>query len=385
MAACAGPVIGPIAGGFAAAAESWRWPIWELAWISGFSSMFLAFLLPETLPDTILLKRAQRLRKLTGNGKLRSLSEIRQAEMRASEVAREYLVRPFQLMIEPAVLFINLYVGRAYPLPLIPLISPPILTISTITMTISISTVGYAIFYLWFEAFPLVFGGIYHFTGGIAGLPFIGIVVGALFSYIFYVIYLLTYLYPKFDRLDWKAPPEEYLRLAVIAGIMIPVSLFIFGWTAREGVHWIWPIIGAGLYMPGIYLLFQSALVYLPVSYPHYVASILAGNDFFRSSVAAAFPYVLSLSSFHPLLLLKIVLTFRYVIQVVRAHILQKPRCGPRLVPPRGPRAPHDPLPLGSDALRRAAEGYVQIRRVELDVDVDVFMIFLLLPAYALN
>lgn len=114
MAACAGPVIGPIAGGFAAAAESWRWPIWELAWISGFSSIFLAFFLPETLPDTILLKRAQRLRKLTGNEKLRSLSEIRQAEMKASEVAKEYLIRPFQLMIEPAVLFINLYVGRAY-------------------------------------------------------------------------------------------------------------------------------------------------------------------------------------------------------------------------------------------------------------------------------
>lgn len=42
--------------------------------------------------------------------------------------------------------------------------------------------------------------------------------------------------------------------------------------------------------MPGIYLLFQSALVYLPVSYPSYVASILAGNDLVRSSIAAAFP-----------------------------------------------------------------------------------------------
>lgn len=84
--------------------------------------------------------------------------------------------------------------------------------------------------------------------------------------------------------------PEEYLRLAVIAGVFIPISLFMFGWTARRSVHWIAPIIGAGLYMPGIFLLFQSALVYLPVSYPAYVASILAGNDFFRSSVAAAFP-----------------------------------------------------------------------------------------------
>lgn len=114
MAAVAGPVLGPIVGGFAAAANGWRWPIWELAWISGFSSIFLALLLPETLPDTILLKRAKRLRKLTGNENLRSMSEIKQAEMSAGDVAREYLVRPFQLMMEPAVLFINLYVGREF-------------------------------------------------------------------------------------------------------------------------------------------------------------------------------------------------------------------------------------------------------------------------------
>lgn len=112
MAATGGPVLGPIIGGFAAAAKGWRWPIWELAWISGFSSIFLAFFLPETLPDTILLKRARRLRRLTGNERLRSMSEIKQAQMEPAEVAKEYLVRPFQLMIEPAVMFINLYVGR---------------------------------------------------------------------------------------------------------------------------------------------------------------------------------------------------------------------------------------------------------------------------------
>lgn len=155
-------------------------------------------------------------------------------------------------------------------------------------------SVAYAIFYLWFEAFPLVFTDIYHFRGGIAGLPFIGIVIGALLSFLFYAFYVQFYLHPSFDRLHspGRAPPEEYLRLAVIAGIFIPISLFIFGWTSRESVHWIWPVVGAGLYMPGIYLLFESALVYLPRAYPGYVASVLAGNTFFRSSTAAAFPYV---------------------------------------------------------------------------------------------
>jgi DHA1 family multidrug resistance protein-like MFS transporter len=34
-----------------------------------------------------------------------------------------------------------------------------------------------AVFYLWFEAFPLVFGEIYHFNEGLSGLPFLGFLV----------------------------------------------------------------------------------------------------------------------------------------------------------------------------------------------------------------
>lgn len=117
MATTAGPVLGPIVGGFAAAANGWRWPIWELAWVSGFACIFLAFLLPETFADTILLKRARRLRKLTGNENLRSMSEIKQSEMTTANLAKEALVRPFQLMMEPAVLFINTYVGRESSFP----------------------------------------------------------------------------------------------------------------------------------------------------------------------------------------------------------------------------------------------------------------------------
>ena len=260
MAAVMGPVLGPIVGSFAAQAESWRWPLWELAWISGFTSIFLFFLLPETLGDTILLRRAQRLRKLTGNGKLRSASEIKQAEMKTGEVMKEFLWRPFQLMAEPAVFFINLYIGLAY-----------------------------AIFYLWFEAFPLVFNGIYHMSQGVGSLPFIGIIVGAVLSYGVYAVYLYFYLNPKWER-QGSLEPEERLGLAVVAGFSIPISLLIFGWTSRASVHWIVPTIGAGLYIPGIFLLFQSGLVYLPLSYQRYAASVLAGNDFFRSSIAAAFP-----------------------------------------------------------------------------------------------
>jgi DHA1 family multidrug resistance protein-like MFS transporter len=62
------------------------------------------------------------------------------------------------------------------------------------------------------------------------------------------------------------------------------------GWTARANVHWIAPTVGAALYLPGLFLLFQSVLVYLPLSYPQHAASVLAGNGLFRASLAGAFP-----------------------------------------------------------------------------------------------
>ena len=42
------------------------------------------------------------------------------------------------------------------------------------------------------------------------------------------------------------------------------------------------PVIAAALYLPGIFLSFQSILMYLALSYPNYQGSILAGNDLFR-------------------------------------------------------------------------------------------------------
>jgi DHA1 family multidrug resistance protein-like MFS transporter len=105
------PIIGPVVGGFPAQAKGWRWPIYELIWISGFTLIFLALLLPETYEPTILLKRAARLRKLTGNPHLRSQSEIDAASTKASDRLYEALVRPFVLAAEPALLFANVYVG----------------------------------------------------------------------------------------------------------------------------------------------------------------------------------------------------------------------------------------------------------------------------------
>jgi len=67
-------------------------------------------------------------------------------------------------------------------------------------------------------------------------------------------------------------------------------SLFWFGWSSRESIHWIMPIIGTGWFSIGTFFLFNSVLNYLGDAYPEYAASVLAGNDFMRSSFGAGFP-----------------------------------------------------------------------------------------------
>lgn len=112
--AVCGPVLGPVIGGFSAMNLNWRWPLWLLVIASGLSTSLIFLLLPETYAPTILLHRARRLRKLTGNDKIKSQGEIDQANLTATQLLEEALARPFILAFEPVVFYTSLYLGIAY-------------------------------------------------------------------------------------------------------------------------------------------------------------------------------------------------------------------------------------------------------------------------------
>ena len=52
-------------------------------------------------------------------------------------------------------------------------------------------------------------------------------------------------------------------------------------------MHWIAPTIGIGIFTLGIFVVIQCIFLYLPLTYPQYAASLFAGNDFMRSTLAA--------------------------------------------------------------------------------------------------
>jgi MFS transporter, DHA1 family, multidrug resistance protein len=212
---------------------------------------------PETSTPNILLRRAERLRKLTGNSKIRAQSEIDQAELTASGILFDALIKPIEITVkDPAVLFVNAY-----------------------------TALFYGIYYTFFEVFHLVFPSMYGFNIGQTGVAFLSCLVGASIGVVIYFSYLHLYMIPDI-RKNGSREQEHRLIPAIFGSFLLPTGLFLFSWTAKSSIHWIVPIIGVVIFPVGTFLILQSIFAYVPPSYPKYAASVFAGNDLLRSLLA---------------------------------------------------------------------------------------------------
>lgn len=257
-AAFSAPALGPLLSGFAVMNLNWRWSFWITLMLSGPVWLCMFFFMPETSAGTILLRRAQRLRKLTGNANLKSQSEIDQGNKTFKNVALEQLWKPIEICLkDPAVLFTNIYTACIY-----------------------------GIYYSFFEVFPLVYIGIYGFNLGELGLPFLTIIIGCVIGIAIYFAYNYFYLEPDIKAHGLRVQ-EHRLVPALFAVMLLPAGLFWFGWTSEKSIHWIVPTIGLTLFPIGAFVLFQCIFMYLPLTYPTYAASLFAANDLCRSAMAA--------------------------------------------------------------------------------------------------
>lgn len=259
-AVCA-PSCGPLFGAILTVKANYHWTFWFVCITSGASFLVLGWLLPESYDKTILYRKANRLRALTGNDTITSEGHIENSKFSTHEMLIETLWRPFEVIIfEPVVLLINLYIGMVY-----------------------------SIMYLWFEAFPIVFLEVKGFTVIEMGVAYLCILVGILVAAAFYI----PWIYSKFTKKMLKneeVAPEMFIPIAIAGSIIMPIGIFIFGWTAAKDLHWIGPLIGAAVFAAGSFLIFQTLFNYLSMSFWRYLASVFAGNDLFRSMMAGAFP-----------------------------------------------------------------------------------------------
>ena len=222
LAATCGPAMGPVISGFSVPAENWHWSLWEMLWLSGPISLSMFLFLPETSSSNILLRRAQRLRKLTGDSRLKAQSEIDQANTKPGDVVYEALVRPAQLIfLDPAIGFTAGYVALCY-----------------------------GIYYSFFEAFPLVYIALYGFNIGEMGLTFLSITVGVIISIVVYYAYIWWVVEPDIIK-NGLGAPEKRLIPALFSSFFLPLGLFLFGWTGNGHIHWIVSVIGIMLFTIG--------------------------------------------------------------------------------------------------------------------------------------
>ena len=107
-----GPTIGPIAGGFLSQAEGWRWIFWVLAIATGVLAVLVPILLSESYAPVLLERKAQKLRKETGNEMLRSKLDN---GLGPNELFSRAIVRPSKLLAMSLVCqLMSLYIAVVY-------------------------------------------------------------------------------------------------------------------------------------------------------------------------------------------------------------------------------------------------------------------------------
>ncbi|KAL4732531.1 hypothetical protein ACLX1H_001547 [Fusarium chlamydosporum] len=254
-----GPVIGPVAGGYLSQAKSWRWSFWVVSILAGAITIMAFVFMRETYAYALLEKKTKKLRKETGNPKLRSALD---KGITTKELFSIAMVRPTKMLLfAPIVSLLSLYMALVY---------------------------GYL--YLLFTAMPTLFEKEYHFSSGSVGLSYLGIGTGSLIGLVVSGATsdpLVRYLTKKNGG---ERKPEYRLPLMAAACLIIPAGLFIFGWSAEKKTHWIVPIIGTSFLGVGMIIVFMCISVYLVDAYIEYAASAIAASTVLRSLVGALLP-----------------------------------------------------------------------------------------------
>lgn len=146
-----------------------------------------------------------------------------------------------------------------------------------------------SILYLLFEAYPISFHDERGWNIGVASLPFCSFVVGiaagtALIAYSTKTNFARAY--HKYG----KAIPEERLPPMIIGAIILPVGLFMFGWTSNPDILWVPQVFSSALLGMGCLVTFWQGMNYIIDCYGFYSNSAIAVNTFIRSIAGGGFP-----------------------------------------------------------------------------------------------
>ncbi|KAI0384835.1 major facilitator superfamily transporter [Hypomontagnella monticulosa] len=255
-----GPLLAPIISGFCSTSIGWRWTFWIGLIFAGLT-LVLAIFLPETYAPVLLSRRAAKIRKADPKAQVYAAADLEPHDM--TQLVTRVLTRPIRM----------------------------ILTELIVTATCLYLSLVYAIFYMSFQAFPIIFQNVYGLSPGVTGLCYLPIGVGAILSLPIFFTYDHVLLRAQARGEPWSKK-EEYRRvpLATLGGPLFVISLFWLGWSARSNVSFVVPMLAGIPFGGGFMLIFMALLNYITDAYEIFAASANAAASSCRSVFAVVLP-----------------------------------------------------------------------------------------------
>lgn len=256
-----GPCIGPLVGGWIIQGwgnDKWRWIFWTGTFLTAITLVVGFIFAPETYAPRILILKAKKIRKETGDNRYYSTFEVQSETVK--QKLKRFLLRPVIFVCtEIAVLLPTLYLS-----------------------------VIYACFYLCIVSIPRVFGSKYNYRPGISALQNISLGLGS-------VIccqlggWLVDHLYKRLSKKHGLRRPEYKLPLMMITVFVLPAAMILFGWTAQYRQVWIAPDIGLFFVGGAVSGSILQVQMYLADLMTIYAASAISAATAMRSLLAFIF------------------------------------------------------------------------------------------------
>ncbi|USW54176.1 Putative sugar transporter, major facilitator superfamily, MFS transporter superfamily [Septoria linicola] len=254
-----GPVIGPLLGGFVTQYIGWRWDFWIVLAAATPVTLAIAIFTKETGHKALIRTKTLGLRKDLGIHDLRSCYEGSSAESSTWQAIRLSLVRPFKLMVfSPIVFALGAYIAFLF------------------------GTV-----YLLYTTIPSVFEDLHGFSTGETGFPYLALGLGNVLGSLLFILHSDKMVKQLAKANSGVFLPEMRLAISIPFGILLPISLFWYGWSAEHNLHWSSTILSLVLFGFGVIGLFLPISTYIIDSYPLHAASATSANIIMRSIVGA--------------------------------------------------------------------------------------------------
>jgi MFS family permease len=230
-----GPLFAPIISGFCSPTIGWRWTFWVALIYAGASAIPLAFV-PETYGPILLVRRAEKIRISDPTARIIAPHELEKRSLK--ELMTVVLTRPVRMII-----------------------FEPIVNTSCVYLALL-----YAVFYMSFQAYPLIFQGIYGLSPGVCGLTYLAMGGGCLIAIPIFWTYDNILLRAQKRDAPWTHREEfNRLPLACLGGPMFTISLFWLGWSARDTVPFVVPMLSGVPFGIGFMCIFMALLYDQPL------------------------------------------------------------------------------------------------------------------------